>query len=269
MIAVWTFLCLAASADGVTLRSSLASGSHQQQRQAPAQTTAAEAEDGGTAASETLEMEECTCDMCEGRRVIDAGIGSWNCAMKSAPADAPIPVEVVPKPAPTCEQVGESADWVVQSTPIGYDRFCTFSCKPDVPEALTSHVNCSALAMDIIKKYAQTSDGNGRAFVWKSIPLVDSLTLADIPSEPGELHYGYADHATGRLRQIFGKSARRRRVAAKVLDYSWQQPGCHCRCGLLNATDPRLPTAREQVAEIVGDYNDKWSLLACPSCPSC
>lgn len=206
--------------------------------------------------------------------MIAAGIGAWACAARGNLSDAAAEEGLAPDSAPICDQVGDFKNWVVSTTPIAYDRYCTVSCKPDVPEALTPSVNCIALDTEIVHKYAQTSDGNGRAFVWKSIPLADSLTLSDIPAEEGELKYvPQPDHTGGRLRAIFGKSARRRRTASKVLEDP-PVPGCHCRCGQYNPLNETfangtLPTPEEQLAATVGDYNEKWSFLECPGCPTC
>eukprot|EP00929_Paragymnodinium_shiwhaense_P009802 TRINITY_DN114150_c0_g1_i1.p1 TRINITY_DN114150_c0_g1~~TRINITY_DN114150_c0_g1_i1.p1 ORF type:complete len:272 (-),score=52.79 TRINITY_DN114150_c0_g1_i1:189-1004(-) len=260
LLASWTLL-LRLHVDAVSLRA-VAAG---QGQQAPAETTATTTlvtppGDPGAASSafgvEAATQGTCNCDMCEGRRVLAAGIGSWNCALRGNLTQPSASSLDGPQDAPTCQQEGTQKDWVVQRPVVAYDRFCHMTCKPDVPEALIPAVNCIHLTTDVIKAYAQTPDGNGKAFVWKSIPMADSLTLSEIPAKPGVLVYSpQADPTGGALRGIFGKSARRRRALNKV------EPGCHCRCGLHNLTNLTDPA--------VGDVEQMPSLLQRASTGCC
>lgn len=173
---------------------------------------------------EEVEDGTCSCSKCSGKRLAAAGVGMWQCTKSIEIEDA----------SAVCSQVGAAESWVVWKESLAYERFCLLTCKPVLPDHLVTSVPCEHLSPDVIKKYAQTPNGNGVAFVWRKIPMVDSLTLKDIQATPGHFK-GAGAHVpmSQTFKAVFGKSARRRR--SNLVPKGTAPAGCHFRC-FRNAT---------------------------------
>eukprot|EP00928_Gymnodinium_smaydae_P014011 TRINITY_DN15083_c0_g2_i1.p1 TRINITY_DN15083_c0_g2~~TRINITY_DN15083_c0_g2_i1.p1 ORF type:complete len:225 (-),score=41.75 TRINITY_DN15083_c0_g2_i1:139-774(-) len=121
--------------------------------------------------------EPCTCDACFGKRqswdLPAVGMKGFQCTAKD------------PGNGITCEQQGDPSTWVVQTTQeLLMERFCHYSCRPIIPEMLGASVACQSLSQSEVKQFAQTSTGNGRAFLYRQQLLADSPTMADVQAIP-------------------------------------------------------------------------------------
>eukprot|EP00397_Hematodinium_sp_SG-2012_P053920 GEMP01064682.1.p1 GENE.GEMP01064682.1~~GEMP01064682.1.p1 ORF type:complete len:180 (+),score=28.74 GEMP01064682.1:231-770(+) len=116
------------------------------------------------------ETQYCSCANCQGERLMEdippEGFKGFQCKPN---ADG-ITLN-------TCAQPGAAPVWVVQTAQvIAYERYCHFSCKPNIPETITKIVLCAELSKAELKR-AQSMDGNGEAFIWHANPMQDSLTV--------------------------------------------------------------------------------------------
>merc|ERR1719454_94542 len=125
------------------------------------------------------EQPSCTCNMCIAQRkvtdTVESGGKGFQCK---------------PKPSGSggggegkCRQPGDSSMWVVQSVPangaITVERFCYYSCKPQIQKQLSPDFECISLTPAEVQM-AQTPENNGRAFIWHMNPVTDSQTLSDM-----------------------------------------------------------------------------------------
>merc|ERR550514_1493973 len=121
----------------------------------------------------------CDCSSCRGvRDVTDSpseGFKGFQCKPGVAGHDTG-----------SCRQTGDPSGWVVQTAEeLTYERFCLLTCKPIIPKAIRPDVSCEALSTEEVKLQAQSPSGNGRAFIWHSNPMTDSLTTAAFPASDG------------------------------------------------------------------------------------
>merc|ERR1719387_1655 len=124
------------------------------------------------------ETAACDCSQCQGERLITDtptdGFKGFQCKPRAEAIEAGF-----------CSQPGSPDTWVVQTAAeVTYERYCYFTCKPIIPNELTTDVSCQPLTPDEIKLQAQTASGNGRAFIYHSNPMTDSLTVEDFPPAP-------------------------------------------------------------------------------------
>jgi hypothetical protein len=130
------------------------------------------------ASTKAREAEACDCGRCQGERLLTDhptdGFKGFQCKPRAAAVEAG-----------SCAQQGDPSTWVVQTAAeVTYERFCYFTCKPHIPDALTTEVACGPLTPEEVKLQAQTPSGNGRAFIYHSNPMTDSLTVEDLPPAP-------------------------------------------------------------------------------------
>lgn len=136
----------------------------------------------GSWIGEQFTITSCSCDQCHGATLAlfrggtpEQGEG-WQCASN----------EVGSREEDMCTQLGNSTQWVVQtSKEIPVSRYCLHSCKPMLPAMLNGSVACTELSHDEVLK-AQTESGNGRAFIYRHSALLYTPTLEDIFDKPEE-----------------------------------------------------------------------------------
>jgi len=179
------------------------------------------------AEAEGEEIETCGCSMCKGMALTEGGSDVWTC---TAPGGGVDEVTVEDSLLPTdpdglCKQEGDPSTWVVQTEQLMKRRFCHYTCKPVVPERLTTNVACERLDLETIQKYAQTATGSGRSFLWKSTRLQDSPTLDDIVAVHRTITSGNTVPTSERLRLMF-KPIMLKRGTPKP----YVAPACHCNC---------------------------------------
>ena len=120
--------------------------------------------------------EPCDCTKCMGERVLEDQPEQGYKGFQCNPDDSTLGTA-------TCVQSGDPSTWVVQTaSELQYRRFCHFSCKPVLPKILTTNVKCRSLKTEEIEEFAQSSDGNGNAFMWHLNPMTDSLTVGSFPA---------------------------------------------------------------------------------------
>lgn len=199
------------------------------------ESAAAAVEDGTTQLNIGEDVgEPCGCEHCKGERLLEdtneGGYKGFQCG----------PDLDVQGQDMTCDQSGDSKTWVVQTaTTLTYSRYCHLNCKPLVPEKLTAHVSCTKLNVEEAAA-AQTSSGNGRAFVWRSNPMVDTLTMEEIMSvselprtgsvvgsAAAAVDPALATDVAFTMRTAFRGSQRRR---AAPLWFAPVPPHCCCQC---------------------------------------
>jgi len=135
----------------------------------------------------------------------------------------------------SCVQRGDASEWVVQTTPeLEYRTFCLMTCRPVLPKQISPDIACVHLTLDEIRLRGQTPSGNGRAFVWHSHPLTDSMTISEIPTSNGVV----SDTLTS-MRKTFqlirNEEARKKLLAEHSQESAAEgcpsgQP-CNCNCG--------------------------------------
>lgn len=180
----------------------------------------------------------CACSNCMGMRYVNDLRGGDN-EPRAAPGWQCIPNQGGNNLA-SCLQEGNPDGWVVQSVrTITYERFCTYTCKPNIPKQITPDVSCSMLSAMEIRLQAQSPSGNGQAFVFRANPMTDSPELI-APKAPG------AGNAGGEPSELL-------REAFKLYGVVPQPPKkpkakkCGCRCSA--GTGP-VPPTREQILSL-------------------
>eukprot|EP00929_Paragymnodinium_shiwhaense_P049201 TRINITY_DN24834_c0_g1_i1.p1 TRINITY_DN24834_c0_g1~~TRINITY_DN24834_c0_g1_i1.p1 ORF type:complete len:328 (+),score=76.12 TRINITY_DN24834_c0_g1_i1:101-985(+) len=202
------------------------------------------------------DLEVCSCSSCRGMAITEGGNDVWTCtAVEEADpegdegglAGAVGVDEILPgNPKAMCRQQGESNTWVVQTEQLILRRFCHYTCKPVVPERLTTSVGCVALDVETIQKYAQTKSGGGRSFLWKSNRLQNSPTMADIRASHRLIASGAQQSAADALRNFF-----RPILLKRGKNKPAKGPGCHCNCKQ-NATATAEANAAAAAATTTG-----------------
>lgn len=178
-------------------------------------------------AAEADDLETCSCSMCHGVAQSQGGSDVWSCTAlegvghQSGATDALFPSS----PDGLCKQEGDPATWVVQSESLMARRFCHYTCKPVVPEKLTTDIACERLDLETIQKYAQTPTGSGRSFMWKSTRLQDSPTLEDIRAVHRTITSGSSVSVADQLRLTFKPI-----ILKRGSPEPYKAPACHCNC---------------------------------------
>lgn len=183
----------------------------------------------------------CDCALCLGERRVNDMPTSGFKGLQCKPRSSAVKIRY-------CQQQGKSEAWVVQSAKaITYDRFCYFTCKPVIAKEINPNIKCTQLTHEEAQR-GQTPSGNGRAFMWHSNPITDSITLSSLQIAPQN-----SPDATENLIRavatvqtaVAARAAKAAILAAEARAKSDEEPPkaspCMCRCPLPPTTPGPLP----------------------------
>lgn len=169
----------------------------------------------------------CSCGNCRAERmVLDTPRDGYR-GMQCRPSSKGVELG-------QCLQAGSSDTWVIEAArEIAYDRFCHYTCKPNIPDQITPNIPCVQLDLATIQNQAQTPSQNGASFIYHSNPLTDSALFSKYVGSTGE--------AVDPLKQMLGAFDIVRRHDQHLADNAARNappPGCptgqpcqcNCRC---------------------------------------
>lgn len=187
--------------------------------------------------SHTSTVAGCDCSNCFGQRRVTDTVESGFKGVQCKPRALGFKVGY-------CQQQGEESNWVVQSAAkLTYERFCYFTCKPVIPKEITPNIDCAQLTPEEAQ-LGQSPSGNGRAFIWHSNPLTDSVTLSELKFNKVEV-----PSIIITMNKAFGEvkaaeAAAKAAAEAKVVptNETPPKPGtCMCKCPAPVTTTGALP----------------------------